>query len=368
MATSFDATPAAGVAPSPDSAAKKTLIFLHIPKAAGTTMASILTQQYGKSVSHHTKRQPHQQMQAMPEEQRRQLRLIHGHMPFGIHQYLSQSSTYFTMLRHPVERVISHYYFILNSPEHSGYPVARAARNITQYVACGLQEQTNNVQTRHISGIGGTVGFGKCTARHLQQAKQNLEAEFILAGTSEQFDATLLLLGQRLGWTPSPYPKLNVNPSRRKRDELSRQAIAMIERHNALDLELYRYVTERLQQQIAAQGPEFQTALSAFQQANLDYGEVVQKGERSASRNNRPAQAAERNPSRPNVAPIQQGDEVALLKAQLADANQTIAQLTNIQARTQQQLRKAMAILAKVYSHPLWPIASKISALRRGRR
>ncbi|MGB3613050.1 MAG: sulfotransferase family 2 domain-containing protein, partial [Elainellaceae cyanobacterium] len=281
MATSSESAPVTDVDPSTPQAVDKTLIFLHIPKAAGTTMASILTQQYGKSVSHHTKRQPHQQIQAMPEAQRRQLRLIHGHMPFGIHQYLSQPSTYFTMLRHPVDRVISHYYFILNSPEHSGYPVARAARNITQYVICGLQEQTNNVQTRHLSGVGGTVDFGECTARHLQQAKRNLETEFILAGTSEQFDATLLLLGQKLGWTPSPYPKLNVNPSRRKRDELPRQAIAMIERYNALDLELYRYATERLQQQIAAQGPGFQAALKAFQQANLEYGEVVQKGGRN---------------------------------------------------------------------------------------
>ncbi|MEO0410086.1 MAG: sulfotransferase family 2 domain-containing protein [Cyanobacteria bacterium P01_A01_bin.135] len=357
MATSSDsaaagANTAADTAPdtAADTAADKTLIFLHVPKAAGTTMASILTGQYGEQTSYHTKRQAHQQMEAMPEAQRRQLRLIHGHMPFGLHRHLSQPWTYFTMLRHPVDRVISHYYYILNSPDHSGYPVAKAARDITDYVSCGMQEQTNNVQTRHLSGIGGIVKFGQCTREHLELAKHNLERHFVLAGTSEQFDATLLLLGQRLGWTPAPYPKLNVNLKRRKRDELPRRAIATIRQFNALDLELYDYVSARLRAQIAEQGTDFQAALEAFQQANLAYGAAqdsvqVQPTEsvsqRQAARANRKAAAK---------------SELEQVKGQLAHVQRELEIAQALQGRTQHQLRRALKMLAQNRRDPLWQV------------
>lgn len=381
-----DAAPGAA-SPSPVTAAadsakpEKTLIFLHVPKAAGTTMASILTAQYGKSTSLHTKRQAHQQIKAMSKEQRRQLRLIHGHMPFGIHRHLSQPWTYFTMLRHPVDRVISHYYYILNSPDHVGHAIAKAARNLGDYVNCGLVAQTNNVQTRHISGIGGKVEFGQCTPQHLQQAKRNLEQVFVLAGTSEQFDATLLLLGQRLGWTPSPYPKLNVNPRRQQREDLPKKIIATIERHNTLDLELYHHVRQQLQQQIEAQGPDFQAALAAFQQANLRYGaaqsvarSAAQNTAQSAAQNKPPSRVKDLSPSNPtpqniggqpatggissqaeSQGPADASRALQQLQAQLTEAQKEIQALEALQNRTQKHLRRAIIRLAQLHRNSQSP-------------
>ncbi|MGF1535239.1 MAG: sulfotransferase family 2 domain-containing protein [Elainellaceae cyanobacterium] len=337
----------------------KTIIFLHIPKAAGTTMANILTDHYGSEASYRTKKHAFKNIQTMPEAQRRQLRLIYGHMPFGIHQYLPQPSAYVTLLRHPIERVVSHYYFVLKSPSHPGYPVAQAARSVAEYVGCGLQKQTNNVQTRHLSGVSGTVGFDECTSKHLQQAKHNLDAAFVVAGTSEQFDATLLLLGQRLGWSPSPYPRLNVNPQRPKREQLSPRAIALIERYNALDLELYHHVQARLQQQIAAQGSAFQQALEAFQQNNLRYGRALQDGDQIEL-------SPGSLPSAPSGIPsgVLSG-ELDQVKAQLAQMTQRAEALEALQARTQRQLRRAVSKLTDLNRSRLWRLSQRFKILRR---
>ncbi|MGB3614947.1 MAG: hypothetical protein WBA10_14230, partial [Elainellaceae cyanobacterium] len=109
--------------------------------------------------------------------------------------------------------------------------------------------------------------------------------------------------------------------------------------------------------------------LKAFQQANLEYGEVVQKGGRNTpSRTDRLAKLAEITPSQPSAPAIAPDDELAQIKAQLTEANQTIEQLNGVQTRTQQQLRKAITTLAKMHRNPLWPLASRILALRRGRR
>ena len=340
--------------PPPDASSDKTLIFLHIPKAAGTTMASILTGHYGSKATYRTRMNAFKHMQALPENERRRLRLVHGHMPFGIHQYLPQPSVYFTLLRHPVERVISHYYFVLKSPSHPGYPIAQAARSVAEYVGCGLQKQTNNVQTRHLSGVSGTVGFDECTRQHLRLAQQHLDTAFAVAGTSEQFDATLLLLAQHLGWSPSPYPQLNVNAQRPSQQQISPGAIAIIERYNALDLELYHTVQARLNRQIAAQGSAFQQALQAFQQKNIRYGEALRH----------PAPDAAVPPiSSHHPAP----SELARVKAQLQAVTQRAEASEALQQRTQRQLRKALSTLTDMRSSRLWQAGQRVRSLSRWR-
>jgi len=47
----------------------------------------------------------------LPEKK---IKIIKGHIPVDLHNYLDQQSNYITMLREPVKRVISAYYFRQN--------------------------------------------------------------------------------------------------------------------------------------------------------------------------------------------------------------------------------------------------------------
>jgi len=49
---------------------------------------------------------------------RRRLLVVRGHLFYGIHEFLPQGATYITMLREPVVRLLSSYYFILRRPLH----------------------------------------------------------------------------------------------------------------------------------------------------------------------------------------------------------------------------------------------------------
>ena len=103
--------------------AQPTIIFLHIPKTAGSTLHTILQKQYPGDQLCHLKGDPHidtaiTNFKSMDSTQKKQIRLLTGHFEFGIHQWLPQTAVYFTLLRHPVERVLSYYYFILRNPEH----------------------------------------------------------------------------------------------------------------------------------------------------------------------------------------------------------------------------------------------------------
>src|SRR5919108_6323105 len=101
---------------------REALIFLHIPKTAGTTLNRIIEWQYSPfaiyTMDPYRIRATAERFKRLPETRRRRLRVVRGHMLYGIHEFLPQGATYITMLRDPVARVLSSYYFILRRPLH----------------------------------------------------------------------------------------------------------------------------------------------------------------------------------------------------------------------------------------------------------
>jgi len=190
----------------------RTLLFLHIPKAAGTTLQSILIKQYkpkyvrsmygnknvrGMNVAEKIKDEP--------EEQRMQIRVLIGHMNFGLHKYLSQPSTYITFLREPLRRIISHYNFVLENPRHYLHEKVRSENmSLKEYVESGISDELNNGQTRLISGVGNTIPFGECTSELLQIAKDNISEHFSVAGLSERFDEAVILMREKMSGRREP--------------------------------------------------------------------------------------------------------------------------------------------------------------------
>jgi len=94
------------------SALEKTVIFVHLPKCAGSTLNRILLRQYKLSETYalagRSVRDSFLELKRLPEEKKGGIRLLYGHMHFGLHEHLPQPCVYFTLLRDPVERVISH--------------------------------------------------------------------------------------------------------------------------------------------------------------------------------------------------------------------------------------------------------------------
>src|SRR5215831_12159156 len=103
--------------------ADEALVFLHIPKAGGTTMSRILERQYCLAGSYWTEwnRPSLQAFMELPQQHRAKIRLVYGHLGFGVHEFLPRPARYLTLLRDPIERAISHYYFIRRTPRHPIY-------------------------------------------------------------------------------------------------------------------------------------------------------------------------------------------------------------------------------------------------------
>jgi hypothetical protein len=150
-----------------------TVIFVHIPKAAGTTLRKVILREY-KPDTVFVVQMSNEELKEVSEEQRERIRLLMGHMRFGIHALLPQPSTYFSVLREPVDRVISYYYYVLQSPENVLHSAVSSQRiGLGDFVRSGMTPELNNGQTRRLASVGHSIEFGKCPEEILECAKRS---------------------------------------------------------------------------------------------------------------------------------------------------------------------------------------------------
>jgi hypothetical protein len=253
-------------------------IFLHIPKTAGTTLKEIVRRQYdpnnlvkcyyektGESV-----RELAERCGRLSRERQGERMCFVGHMGFGLHDFLSGPSVYFTMIRNPIDRVVSGYYHARRSPNHRLHAQAQTM-DIEEFVGSGLVSWMDNGQTRLLSGADfegelhgrGEIAFGQCPPELLERAKRNLKRHFRVVGVTERFDESLLLLKKAFGWGDISYARLNVGRNVLHRS-LSKAARDLLTNYNNLDLELYAYAEALLGDAIHEHGPALNRHVKYF--------------------------------------------------------------------------------------------------------
>jgi len=252
---------------------QQTVIFLHIPKAAGSTLHAVFNRQYKlANVFTIDEERSIEDLKQLSVRQRAQIEVLKGHMYFGLHQLLPQPSTYVTVLRDPVERVISHYYYILRNPSNELYnQVAGTGMNLKDFVQSGLSLEIDNGQTRLLSSTGAVVPYKQCSSEILESAKQNVKERFSTIGFVERFDETLILLKRTFNWKMPFYTKSNVTQNRPLKTEISKSTLDVIEAYIQLDIQLYQFVQERFAEQICQQGFLFKKDLSTLRLINRVY-------------------------------------------------------------------------------------------------
>ena len=206
------------------------------------------------------------------------LRYVSGHVPFGIHRLFGSDAKYLTLIREPIDRVISTFFWF-----RDGRPFCRSGKPLTfeEYLETG-DVYLNNYQVRVLSGapefnaVTRPSGVRELTfgppveRRHLEQAKRNIEDRFLIAAPLERLLETTLLLRRMYHW---PMRRLhneykNHNQNRPQPHELSSKLGDIIERNNAYDLELYRWVKHRFAAQRALFEPQLSQDLVRFRRTN----------------------------------------------------------------------------------------------------
>jgi hypothetical protein len=223
---------------------KDKIIFIHIPKTGGSTLQGIINREYGKKHTFNVKNNRKViDFINLSDSKKNNINVLKGHMAFGHHNEFVDPNkvSYFTMLRDPIKRIISNYYFILKQKDHHTHQkIVNNSYSLKEYVESGIIANTENAQVRLLSNNIETP-HGKCTTEMLEIAKKNLEKHFPVIGINEYFDETILFLQDKYNWKNPYYGRVNVTGHGIKPTDLNQNTLDVIRKYNSLDIELYEH-------------------------------------------------------------------------------------------------------------------------------
>jgi len=222
------------------------IIFLHLPKCGGTTLNRLIEWEYNPleifSVDPSFFRWSYWRLAKTPVERLKRIRVFKGHMPFGLHKRLSRPAKYITVLREPIDRAISSYYYAQSyklDPQHR----MASKMSLEEYIRTTPKE---NVQTKLLAGYTNGYDFlsGECTPAMLETAKRNLSQSFSLIGLTERFDESLVLAKIMFGWHIRQYANFNVTPTRPKKESVAPAVRELVAERYRYDVQLYEYAEQ----------------------------------------------------------------------------------------------------------------------------
>ncbi|WP_448871328.1 sulfotransferase family 2 domain-containing protein [Desulfobulbus propionicus] len=240
---------------------KEQIIFLHIPKTAGTTLREIVYAQYAVDritpIYRDERFMDMETFSQLPPEKKDAADIFIGHFAYGFHQHLSGNRPYkyATMLRHPIARGLSLYNHLKNL-QFAGSEISFSE------LLKNKGSQFRNNQSRYIAGWG--------TQKMLETAIQNIEKDFLFVGITERFNESLLLASHDLGWQLKPYKRRNVTSTMwatNYADQLrnDKESMQELQKLNTIDMQLYEYANKRFSQQIASHFPNAVEKLLHFE-------------------------------------------------------------------------------------------------------
>jgi len=246
----------------------KPLIFIHLYKTGGTTLNRAIEREYPLrricSIEPNCWNWHYQRILSWPATRLSSIKVFKGHMPFGLHRVIPGSASYMTVLRDPVDRVISDYFFARRFKPHQHHRAALRL-SLEDYF---VQKHEHNLQSRMLAGGTGDELFPlACDSTVFARARSNLDRHFPVVGLTNRLDETVALIKVLFGWNVFRYRSFRVTANRMPKEKIRPSTAALIRELECFDVSLYSHAVERFEQQIRARCNEVANALFEIRQA-----------------------------------------------------------------------------------------------------
>jgi hypothetical protein len=210
------------------------VVFLHISKTAGMSLRRLLFDVYGVD---RVLELPYMSTKFIKDIDLSNIKVLCGHFHVNSHIYdqIPRPFVNFTVLRDPVARVLSEYYFYREHPEH--YTLHALAN---RYTLEELFEQENrsffsifNWMCFYLSGL-----HVENPPLMLECAKYTLESNMTFFGFTDKLNELIDIGKHLLDWPPVELYRINPTVNKVVPSDY---LISLIKQHNQLDMELYDF-------------------------------------------------------------------------------------------------------------------------------
>ena len=207
-------------------------VHTHIPKTAGSSLSHALMAMVGGAHSLDERLRPKRKIGSLSADERAALAYVGGHIKYGTHERFAQTPLYVAAVRDPVERAVSYYRYVCDTPGHP---------NHAHFASCNLEEAWDQMdgraaatraeeQSRILCGLDWDAPLDP------KLLWQRVESDYFLLIPHDQVSDTVVRLRRAFGMPVAP--TLTVNASRSARPEVSPVFAEKVRAANPLDSEL----------------------------------------------------------------------------------------------------------------------------------
>lgn len=287
------------------------LVFHHIPKTAGNSLLRVLEANYpdGELLQIYRDRKgqeaPKPRIEAyaeyfaqIPPEDWSRVRCIAGHEVQWALPALGESFRAFTLIRDPVDRVVSTHHYLGGREEYNwggkagriirenGWSIADVYRYSLAALGAGDLRLLRwfapyfNGQARTILGQRETFPQGELSPQQeneLGTALDRVVSEHYVLGSVSEYEASLRRFAAEFGWSELPVVRENETARRPALEDIPEEEVELIRRYNALDAELYARALAEVRAAAPAEGwappaPQVVVPAAAVPEAPADVG------------------------------------------------------------------------------------------------
>jgi chromosome segregation ATPase len=252
------------------------LIFVHVPKAGGTTLNNILMKNYRYRMDSYAddffpRYYPDEfvaLVQAPINDDTRRPAFFTGHIDLAneIFRYMPVRYVAITMLRDPVQRIVSHYRFhstLRSSPLAA--EIANGKLGLVEY----FKRFRSTIPLQYEMFAPRKSGENEEDTGRGAEALRNLEDRISFFGLQDNFDEFVILLAELLGLPDVLYVPLNKTPA--NATKVSRAQIEQLRELLADDIAFYDGAVKLYQRRAKALTFDLAARVSAFRQEKNNY-------------------------------------------------------------------------------------------------
>ena len=222
--------------------------FVHVPKTAGTSFKNLLFEVYGRGFFAN-RRLARSTPELVTPDEARNILAIGGHLPHGFHRRFGQRHTkakdgvfagreifYVTVVRNPVDRLLSLSRFIRTFPAH---PLHRETKHMT------CAQFFDYLVDAHHPTILGDLQCALLTDGQPERAIEYADTRYSAIATISGISAMVEALGRRLDWPEVSIGHKNASPKKLSDESDRQRAEALCNEFCREDMALYEHVRSK---------------------------------------------------------------------------------------------------------------------------